>query len=276
MSNEPRFSAQLIQSESLAAANGLVFVDCRFSLADVGSGKMLYEKGHIPGAHYLHLNDDLSGPIKKHGGRHPLPDADKFVARLAELGIGPQTQLVAYDDSRLAFASRLWWMMCSIGFRPPYILDGGYAAWLELGIEPETQVPTAQMCRASSGYSFSGVYDFQGICAAQGRGALLIDSREEPRFAGLEERIDPVAGHIPGAVNRPWQSVSCAAGTVRNTEALKNHLGDVLDAAELVVYCGSGVTACVNVFALALVGRQDAILYGGSWSDWCSYLASRH
>lgn len=272
MSAEKDFSARLVKGNSLSLDCGPVLIDCRFSLADPGQGRKLYRQGHIPGAYYLHLDEDLSGPIQKHGGRHPLPDPDRFIARLAVLGIGPETQVVIYDDSRLAFAARLWWMMCSIGLKPPYILDGGYQAWLELDIEAETQAPAAQVCDASTGNMFSQVCDIQGVREAQARGALLIDSREEPRFNGLEEPIDPVAGHIPGAVNRPWQGVTSAAGNVGNKVEQKTHLGDALDAPELVVYCGSGVTACVNVFALALAGREDAILYSGSWSDWCSYL----
>jgi thiosulfate/3-mercaptopyruvate sulfurtransferase len=273
MSAEKKFNAKLIHCEALAQESGRVLIDCRFSLADAEQGRNLYLQGHIPGAYYLHLDEDLSGPVKKHGGRHPLPNPDRFVARLAELGIGPETQLVVYDDSRLAFAARVWWMMCSIGFKPPYILDGGYQAWLELGIEAGTQSPAGNGCDASTGNAFSGVCDIQGVREAQGRGALLIDSREEPRFQGLEEPIDPLAGHIPGAINRPWQRVTSAAGKVGNKAQQKTQLGDALDAPELVVYCGSGVTACVNLFALALVGREDAILYSGSWSDWCSYLS---
>lgn len=274
MSAEKKSSARLIQSEALTPDCGFVVIDCRFSLADAEQGRQLYQRGHIPGAHYLHLNEDLSGPIENHGGRHPLPDPDRFVARLAELGIGPETEVVVYDDSRLAFAARVWWMMCSIGFKPPFILDGGYQAWLGLGIAAETQTPVPQMCDAAIGYAFSRICDIQGVREAQARGALLIDSREERRFQGLEEPIDPVAGHIPGAVNRPWQRVTSAEGKVGNKAEQKAHLGDALDAPELVVYCGSGVTACVNLFALALVGREDAILYGGSWSDWCSYLTT--
>jgi thiosulfate/3-mercaptopyruvate sulfurtransferase len=272
MSAGKDFSARLIQGESVSRASGLVVIDCRFSLADPGQGRKLYLQGHVPGAYYLHLDEDLSGPVKQHGGRHPLPDPDRFVARLAELGIGPETQVAVYDDSRMAFAARLWWMMCSIGFKPPAILDGGYQAWLALGVEAEIQVSAAQVCDASTGNRFSQVCDIQGVREAQARGALLIDSREEPRFLGLEEPIDPVAGHIPGAINRPWQRLTSAAGTVGDKAEHKAYLGNALDAPQLVVYCGSGVTACVNVFALALAGREDAILYSGSWSDWCSYL----
>jgi thiosulfate/3-mercaptopyruvate sulfurtransferase len=119
---------------------------------------------------------------------------------------------------------------------------------------------------------FSGYCDIESLRAAQARGALLIDSREPRRYAGLEEPIDPVAGHIPGAINRPWQGVTDAQGIVLDTAALQAHWGEALVAEELVVYCGSGVTACVNLFSLALLGREDAMLYAGSWSDWCTYL----
>lgn len=266
-------SASVIQPGGFPPAPGTVLIDCRFSLADPAQGQALYRQGHIPGAHYLDLNSDLAGPVQRHGGRHPLPDADGFASKLASLGVGPDTDVVAYDDSRLAFSSRLWWMMRSLGFKPPRLLDGGYQAWLGLGQEPElNEAPAAEACTPVSGRVFSGVCDIEGLKQAQQRGALLLDSREERRYRGLEEPIDPVAGHIPGAINRPWLGVTSPAGFVGNALQQREHLGDALDAGELVVYCGSGVTACVNLFSLALAGEEAATLYVGSWSDWCSYL----
>ncbi|MBK6737017.1 MAG: sulfurtransferase [Haliea sp.] len=277
----------LIEPEELLAGFDAIVFDCRFSLADPQEGRRLYTQGHIPGAHYLDLNRDLAGPVGRHGGRHPLPDAPTFAALLGQYGVGPATDVVAYDDSRLAFAARLWWLMRALGYRPPRLLNGGYAGYLQAGGRPETHDPETRTREARSpetsapprlaaavdaARKFRGYCDIDTVRAAQLDGTLLVDSREPRRYAGLEEPIDPVAGHIPGAVNRPWQGVTGADGRVLDIAGLQAHWGDALEAERLVVYCGSGVTACVNLFSLALLGREDATLYAGSWSDWCSYL----
>ncbi len=263
--------AMLVEAPDLDPQSDLVIVDCRFSLADPEEGRRQYLSGHIPGAHYLDLNSDLSGPVGTHGGRHPLPDPATLVDTLGRCGIGPETPVVAYDDNRLAFAARLWWLMRALGYRPPRLLNGGYQAWLDSGGTVSTEVP-AEGSATGAGDELAGYCDIEGLRRAQGAGATVVDSREERRYQGLEEPIDPVAGHIPGAVNHPWQGVTDTEGRVRDEEGLRQHWGDTLDAGELVVYCGSGVTACVNLFSLALLGREDATLYAGSWSDWCSYL----
>ena len=265
-------TATLIEPGQLSAAGGAVVFDCRFSLADPLQGRALYAQGHLPGAHYLDLNTELAGAPGRHGGRHPLPTAADFAALLARYGVGPDTDVVAYDDSRLGFAARLWWLMRALGYRPPRLLNGGYAAYLAAGGHIETGVPDARALPYRPVGDFQGYLDIDGVRDAQGGGALLVDSREPRRYAGEEEPIDPVAGHIPGAINRPWQGVTGADGRVLGTAALRQHWGEALDASHLVVYCGSGVTACVNLFSLSLLGRDDAVLYAGSWSDWCSYL----
>jgi len=262
----------LIEAEELLAGVDAVVFDCRFALADPEAGRRLYEEGHVPGAFYLDLNRHLSAAPARHGGRHPLPDPARLVALLAEFGVGPQTAVVAYDDSRLAFAARLWWLLQSLGYRPPRLLNGGYRAYLVAGGAPQRDAPAPRPRPAPAPGAFRGTCDIEGLRAAQQRGAVLVDARERARYEGLEEPIDPVAGHIPGAINRPWQAVTCDAGRVRSRADLSAHWGEALAAAELVVYCGSGVTACVNLFSLALLGRDDATLYAGSWSDWCSHL----
>jgi thiosulfate/3-mercaptopyruvate sulfurtransferase len=265
-------SAELIEPSELPGHRDAVIFDCRFSLADPLEGRRQYERGHVPGAHYLDLNRDLAGPVREHGGRHPLPDPGQFAATLAACGVGRDTEVVAYDDSRLAFAARLWWLMRALGYRPPALLNGGYQGYLAAGGRPQTEAPAARAQPVPEVGRFRGYCDIDGVRSARESGTVLIDSREARRYAGLEEPIDPVAGHIPGAINRPWQGVTDAAGMVLDTAGQQAHWGDVLGAAPLVVYCGSGVTACVNLFSLALLGREDATLYAGSWSDWCSYL----
>jgi len=269
----PMAAARLLEVDALpGACVGSVLFDCRFSLADPGAGLVSYLAGHIPGAHFLDLNRDLSGPAARHGGRHPLPAPAVFADTLARSGVGLDTPVIAYDDSRLAGAARLWWLMRSLGYRPPQLLNGGYAAFLAAGGQPETAVPSPRPCVAPTVGNYRGACSIREVRGAEQRNALLVDSREERRYLGLEEPIDPVAGHIPGAINRPWQGVTTEQGRVRGVEELRAHWGDALKARELVVYCGSGVTACVNLFSLSLLGREDATLYAGSWSDWCSHL----
>jgi thiosulfate/3-mercaptopyruvate sulfurtransferase len=262
----------LIEAGELIATPQAVVLDCRFSLADPAAGRAQYLAGHVPGARYVDLNSDLSSPPGEHGGRHPLPFPGVFAALLARLGVGPGTEVVAYEDSRFAFAARLWWLMRSSGHRPPRLLNGGYQAFLEAGGVPEQGLPPPAAGVAVSSPQFSGYCGMAELRGLQARGATLVDSREERRYLGLEEPIDPVAGHIPGAINKPWQGVTSADGRVLDRDGLQAHWGEALAEEALVVYCGSGVTACANLFSLALLGREDATLYTGGWSDWCSYL----
>ena len=263
--------ALLVEPTELLSPQEAVVFDCRFSLADPGAGLADYQAGHVPGAHYLDLDRHLSGARGRHGGRHPLPDPAQFCELLGGFGVCSDTAVIAYDDSRLAFAARLWWLMHSLGYRPPRLLNGGYRAWLAAGGEPQQALPRTRPRAASAVRGYSGVCDIDGLCAVQAAGALLVDAREPRRYQGVEEPIDPVAGHIPGAVNRPWQGVTDDEGRVREPAAQRSHWGDALDAQDIVVYCGSGVTACVDLFSLALLDREGT-LYAGSWSDWCSYL----
>ncbi|NND67421.1 MAG: sulfurtransferase [Halioglobus sp.] len=261
----------LIAPGALGAAAGAVIVDCRFALADPQEGRRLYAAGHVPGAHYLDLNRDLSAPPGEHGGRHPLPPPDVFAATLAAIGIAADTDVIVYDDSRFAFAARLWWMLRSLGYRPPRLLDGGYSAFIAGGGEPQQAIPPAVPCAPARVSAYNGCLDIDGVRRAQAGGAMLVDSREARRYEGLEEPIDPVAGHIPGALNLPWQGVTDDKGCLLDAALQRQRWGKLAAVDELVVYCGSGVTACVNLLSLAQIGRADAQLYVGSWSDWCSY-----
>lgn len=262
----------LIEAADILHSSDFVLFDCRFSLTDPRQGRVQYEQGHIPGAFHLDLEQDLSAVAGRHGGRHPLPEPRRFAATLAQYGVGPQTCVIAYDASRLAFAARLWWMMRALGYRPPRLLNGGYSAFLAAGGQPERDVPEVTPCSSASVSGYRGYCDIEGLRAAMADGAMLVDSRESRRYQGLEEPIDPVAGHIPGAVNRPWQGVTDSDGWVLDRAGQETHWGEVATSQALVVYCGSGVTACVNLFSLALLGEEDATLYAGGWSDWCSHL----
>jgi thiosulfate/3-mercaptopyruvate sulfurtransferase len=251
-----------------------VVVDCRFSLQDAGLGARQYAEGHVPGSHYAHLDRDLSGPRGAHGGRHPLPAADALAAVFSGWGIdsNPPTRVVVYDDSRFAFAARLWWLLRYCGHDDVRVLDGGFRAWTEAGLPVTQDVPTSRTGNFVPCVRSGMVVDREQVIALRGRfGHSLVDSRESPRFEGLEEPIDPHAGHIKGACNHPWQQVTDKRGRFAPHDVQLARWGDTLAMEDIVVYCGSGVTACVNLLSLAELGRDDARLYAGSWSDWCSY-----
>jgi thiosulfate/3-mercaptopyruvate sulfurtransferase len=257
----------------------VVVVDCRFSLADPAMGERQYREGHIPGAHYLHLERDLSGPKGARGGRHPLPDATAFATAMRRIGVNsdPPSLVVAYDDSHFGFAARLWWLLRWCGHERVRLLDGGLRAWRrEAGQALSEETPHVAAGNFVAAPRADMTVDQAQVAALSARlrdgagGAALIDSREERRYLGLEEPIDPVAGHIPGAINFPWQQVMDEEGHLLPEEEQRAHWGEAADPETLVVYCGSGVTACVNLLSLAEVGRDDARLYPGSWSDWIS------
>lgn len=251
----------------------LLILDCRFALNDPAWGENQYRTAHIPGAYYLHLNRDLSGPVGRHGGRHPLPDPEKLAATLADLGLRPSRQVVAYDDSRLAFASRLWWLLRYLGHDRVGVLDQGFRAYQQAGYPVTTAIPAPQPGEFLPHLRRDWVVDRARVQACQDQpGVVLVDAREGDRYRGEREPIDPIAGHIPGAVNYPWQAVTDEAGSLRSAAELRSHWSDLAQAEEIIVYCGSGVTACVNLLGLAAAGFSNTKLYPGSWSDWCSYL----
>lgn len=252
----------------------VVIVDCRFALSDPEQGRRQYQVSHIPNAHYLDLNKDLSSPEERHGGRHPLPEANQLAEKLAAIGINfQQTLVVAYDDSRFAFASRLWWLLRYLGHDKVALLNGGWSAWQAAGHPVTDALPTLRTGNFVPQLRSNWVVDINAVKARQGLpGVVLVDSRERDRYLGEREPIDPIAGHIPGAVNYPWQDVTDAQGYLRSNLEQKQRWVDLDRAREILVYCGSGVTACVNLFSLELAGIHSAKLYAGSWSDWCSYL----
>lgn len=255
-----------------SSAAQTVVIDCRFSLMQPEAGRQQYEQGHIPGAYYLDLNQDLSSPVSQHGGRHPLPDPNRLAETLSSLGITEQTLVVAYDDSRFAFAARLWWLLGYLGHDRRAVLEGGWSAWQAARYPTSTDIPPAKPGALVPQLRPDRVVDIETVRDRQGKtGVVLIDSREPARYRGEHEPIDPVAGHIPGAVNYPWQDVTTELGVMQPLAVQRDRWADLASAKEVIVYCGSGVTACVNLLSLDQVGIT-AKLYAGSWSDWCSYL----
>ncbi len=265
----------LVSSDWLAthsASENIVIVDCRFSLADPQLGRQQYLQGHIPGAYYLDLNQDLASPVQVHGGRHPLPQIETLAVRLSRMGVTDSTLVVAYDDSRFAFAARLWWLLKYMGHDRVAVLDGGFAAYQAAGLGVTSESPAVRHGLLVPKLRPELVVDRVGVQQRQTQpNVKLVDSREGERYRGEREPIDPVAGHIPGAINYPWQQVTEDGGQLRSPQDLSAYWSGLATADEIIVYCGSGVTACVNLLALEAAGIKTGKLYPGSWSDWCSY-----
>jgi len=251
----------------------VVIVDCRFSLANPQLGQEQYAISHIPGAFYLDLNQDLSSPVQQHGGRHPLPDPIELANKLGAIGVYSQkTLVVAYDDSRCAFASRLWWLLRYLGHEQVAVLDGGFAGWQKAGYPVTDVVPQAEPAEFIPQRQPSLLVDIDYIKQQKDLpGVILVDSREPERYRGDREPIDKIAGHIPGAVNYPWQEVTDAVGYLQPISEQCDRWAQIQPNTEILVYCGSGVTACVNLLSLEITGIKGGKLYAGSWSDWISY-----
>jgi len=265
----------LIDAPTLARELGrrdVVVVDCRFTLTDPPAGRAVYERGHIPGARYAHLDDDLARRPSASEGRHPLPDRERFAATLGAWGIGADDTVVAYDEGSGAIAARLWWLLGWIGHERRAVLDGGFAAWQAAGLPVEQTLPVVVGRRYEPRPSQrAGVVATSEVAAAQVAGGLLVDARAAPRYRGEQEPIDPKAGHVPGARNRPFSANVTSTGTFRPPGELRAELTELLGGRgpdRLVAMCGSGVTACHLLLAMEVAGLPGGQLYAGSWSEW--------
>lgn len=251
-----------------------VIVDCRFDLMRPEAGGERYAAGHIPGAVYAHLDRDLSGPVGERDGRHPLPEVRALAARLCAWGVSGDSQVVAYDDAGGAFAARLWWLCRWLGHDAVAVLDGGLPAWTAAGLPLATAEPAPAPApgtfRAMPRPELKVEADELQQALADDR-LLLLDARGAERFRGDAEPIDPVAGHVPGAVNRPHRENLDEDGRFRSPDSLREDYAVLLDGRsphETAVMCGSGVSACHNILAMHRAGLSDARLYPGSWSEW--------
>ena len=262
----------LVTPQELAAAADVRIVDCRFDLANPSAGESAYAAGHIPGAVYAHLDRDLSSPRTPRTGRHPLPDVQALAAKLGAWGIDGQTPVVAYDADNGMFASRLWWLLRWLGHDAIAVLNGGFKAWVADGL------PTTKVLAAPAAKTFvprpraEMVVDTDDVARLIARlDWRVLDARAPERFRGAVEPIDPVAGHIPGALNHPFATNIDADGRFVSAQQLAANYTKSLDgvgADHCIAMCGSGVTACHNLLAMEVAGLRGAKLYAGSWSEW--------
>lgn len=256
-------------AQHLADPDWLI-LDCRFNLADTAYGERAYAQGHIPGAHYLHLDHDLSSPITPQSGRHPLPGVEVFSAKLRSLGLNPQSQVVAYDDCGGAMAVRAWWLLRWLGHEAVALLDGGFPLWQQQYALLQTATPPVTQPGHFQPHLQAGMTVETAQLLAAAQDWQVVDARAPERFRGEKEPIDPVAGTIPGARNRPLTD-NLHQGLFKPAAQLRAEWASILagvEADKVVHMCGSGVTACHNQLAMEIAGLTGSRLYPGSWSEW--------
>lgn len=263
---------------SLLSSPKLVLLDCRHDLMDAEAGRRAYAAGHLPGAQFAHLDQDLSGskqrPDGVFAGRHPLPTREALIATLRGFGIDDDSQVVAYDAHGGMFAARLWWLLRWLGHSAVAVLDGGLPAWQAAGHALSQDSVTRAAGKLGARAPLVGTVDVQDVLAnLDSRQKTVIDARAPDRFRGENETIDPVGGHIPGAGNRFFKDNLGPDGCFKPAATLRSEwqaLGVAENAGNFVMQCGSGVTACHNLLALEVAGLPGALLYPGSWSEWCA------
>ena len=269
------FSNTLVSTADLAAHLDdplwIVF-DCRFTLTDARAGQRAYQAGHIPGARYADLDADLSAPVGTGSGRHPLPDPQVLARKLSDWGVGVNRQVVVYDDSYNSIAVRMWWLLRWLGHPGVAVLDGGWPKWVREKRPATPLAPKPQHALFPHLPEMSQVAHADEILRGLSDPVhLLIDARPERRFTGEYEPLDPVAGHIPGAINWAFEENLDFDGTFLAPEALRENYQGLLQGRaphEVIHVCGSGVTACHNVLAMEIAGLPGSRLYPGSWSEW--------
>jgi thiosulfate/3-mercaptopyruvate sulfurtransferase len=269
------FSNTLVSTEDLAAHlddPAWIVFDCRFTLTDPNGGRQAYEKNHIPGARYVHLDDDLSAPVSPTSGRHPLPDPVTFADKLCAWGVGVNKQVVVYDDSFGSMAVRMWWMLRWLGHPGVALLDGGLPKWNREKRPLTAASPEIHKAACACLPEPTQIVDAHEVLrASQAKDALIIDARPDRRFTGEFEPLDPVAGHIPGSINWSFEENLDIDGTYLPPEALRENYQALLKgrpAWQVIHSCGSGVTACHNLLAMEIAGLPGSRLYPGSWSEW--------
>ena len=266
----PRNLRTLASSDELAAHFEWRVFDCRHDLANPDWGLEQYTKAHIPGALFAHLDRDLCAPKTGRNGRHPLPYPQVFAAWLGRQGLNPADQVVCYDAGPGSFAARLWWMLRWLGHESVAVLDGGFTKWVAEGRAVTSAVPSFPKREYAGGADSRRILDVSSI-EKNPQGTFLLDARAPARYRGEQEPIDPVAGRIPGALNRFNNDNLAANGTFKAPETLRAEFESIIsnrNPEEIVHYCGSGVFACHNLLAMEIAGLPGSRLYAGSWSEW--------
>lgn len=244
-------------------------VDCRFDLGKPDKGAGLYEESHIPGAVYFDLEKQLSAPVSKHGGRHPLPDIVQFKSEIEKVGIDNTKTVIAYDGGEGSYASRFWWLLRFLGF----ILNEGFKGWVKAGYMTTEDIPeyeTVEFIVNIRREMLASYEEVKEVVEQEKKSPILIDSREDRRYIGEVEPLDRISGHIPGAINKFWAE-GLEQGSFKDSKEQKKRFAELDSKDPIIVYCGSGVTAAPNYIALKMAGFDNVKLYAGSYSDWVSY-----
>lgn len=250
----------------------LAVIDVRFAPGQPSYGRESYEQGHLPGAVFIDLKTELAAPAQKHGGRSPLPDITQLAATFGRLGIERNRPVVIYDDHGDPASARLWWILGYLGHDQVYVLDGGFAGWKEGGWPITAEQPEVIPRVFEPAPRGHWLADMAEVKAALGQeDVTLIDARDEAQYLGLEAPLDQVAGHIPGALHAFWKDGRDAEGRWKASEEQRQRFADIPLSRKIIVYCGSGISACPNVLALREAGYTNVKLYAGSWSDWISF-----
>ena len=247
------------------------FIDCRFDLMNPDRGEGRYKQDHLPNAIYAHLDRDLSSPISPGSGRHPLPAIESLTETFSRWGINSEVQVIVYDDNIGMFASRLWWLLRWLGHEKVAVLDGGYLQWKSEGLPLTEALPEITATNFVPNLQESGIVNADEIVTQKQPRYLLVDARARERYRGDIEPIDPVAGHIPGALNYPLTDNINTEGKFKERVCLREQITSVIgthEPNEVVHYCGSGVSACHNILAMEHAGLHGSKLYPGSWSEW--------
>lgn len=248
----------------------LVVLDARAELSDDKAGYKQYKASHIKGAHYVSLEDVLTGEIREHGGRHPLPDLDNFIQNMMSLGVEDSSTLIIYDNGDLAMAGRLWWLLKYIGLDKVYILEGGYRAWVDSNNSVTKDLPKkVEASKLTLNIQKQMLAEIDEVKEAiDNKDIAIIDSRAFERYSGEVEPLDKIPGHIPSAINYPW--LDLVGENKKDIEGLKEYFKDLDEFKELIVHCGSGVTGTVNILFMEEIALKPK-LYAGGYSDWVSY-----